>query len=195
MSFPLAHGDLLSVLLKIYGLPETNRVAMRGRLQHAQKMGFPPGANTGKGRPAKYHAGEVLALGLMFELFQFGITPERAVSLLQYSAKQTIDAFNVAYDIFKRKLHDRAFAIVFPQELDRALGKGGSPALIVTTSSGFFLGDRMERGPRFAAVNVSALLDDVLEAAQSLDLTTREEFREDLRLWLLERGEDGWWLQ
>lgn len=56
--------------------------AFLARLKHLQKLGFPPGTNTGKGRPAAYSFEALCQLIAALELIQIGWLPTRAVLLV-----------------------------------------------------------------------------------------------------------------
>lgn len=79
----LSYAQVADVLAAQHEVADANRVAFRGRLQHFQRLGFPAGINTGRGRSAKYGFGQVLMLALGLELIQFGLSPEKAVSILR----------------------------------------------------------------------------------------------------------------
>lgn len=53
--------------------------AFKGRLQHFQRQGFPPGVNTGKGKAASYRWRELILLGLALEYAEIGSTPDRSI--------------------------------------------------------------------------------------------------------------------
>ena len=72
----LSYAQVADVLAAQHEVADANRVAFRGRLQHFQRLGFPAGINTGRGRSAKYGFGQVLMLALGLELIQFGLSPE-----------------------------------------------------------------------------------------------------------------------
>lgn len=74
------HREVLAILFSKHGIERSNKVAFQGRLQHIQRLGFPPGINTGKGRPARYTWRELLLLGLVFEYLEIGSTPDRCIA-------------------------------------------------------------------------------------------------------------------
>lgn len=71
--------DIENALSMVHFVASSRRSAFAGRLKHLQRMGFPPGVNTGRGRPASYGPPELLLLAIVLELNEFGISPERAV--------------------------------------------------------------------------------------------------------------------
>jgi hypothetical protein len=72
-----------AALAETYGVAHERRSSFRARLQNLQKLGFPPGTNTGRGRAARYDPGHVYLLGVALELLQLGLTPERAKSVIE----------------------------------------------------------------------------------------------------------------
>lgn len=70
------------VLALIYEIAPNKRVALRGRMKHFQRMGFPARINTGKGVPAKFTFNRLLQLVFAFELVQSGLDPSAARSVI-----------------------------------------------------------------------------------------------------------------
>jgi len=56
---------------------------MRARLKHFQRLGFPPGTNTGTGKRAAYDSSAVLSICLALDLTKMQLTPEEAVALIK----------------------------------------------------------------------------------------------------------------
>lgn len=71
-------GVVEAALAHVHTIREDARSAFSARLKHFQRLGFPPGINTGRGRAASYDIGHLLLLMLALELVQLGIPPERA---------------------------------------------------------------------------------------------------------------------
>jgi len=78
-------------LANLHCIADPRRSAFANRLRHLQKMGFPPGINTGRGKAAEYGPEHVFLLGFVLELNQFGMGPERAVNLLDKSLDDVVD--------------------------------------------------------------------------------------------------------
>lgn len=88
----LTFAQVATALAQTYGIAEGKRPAFVARLQHLQKLKFPPGTNTGRGRAASYNAGHLFQLGVILELFQFGLPPERSVGILANNAEIVAEA-------------------------------------------------------------------------------------------------------
>ena len=65
-------------LARIYRVASDKRVAFRSRIKHFQRLRFPPGTNTGKGKPASFTFNQFMKLTLAFELVQSGLAPSTA---------------------------------------------------------------------------------------------------------------------
>lgn len=78
----LTFAQVARALGQTYYVAEHKRAAFVARLQHLQKLKFPAGINTGRGRAAKYDVGHLLQLGIVLELSEFGLTPERAINVI-----------------------------------------------------------------------------------------------------------------
>ncbi len=74
------YKEIQDILSQKHHIASVNRTAFRGRIQHMQRLGFPTGVNTGKGRPASYTWRELLLIGLAFEYLEIGSTPDRSIA-------------------------------------------------------------------------------------------------------------------
>lgn len=77
-------ADVDVALAEMHGIANAKRSAFSNRLKHLQRMGFPPGVNTGRGRAAIYYAEHVFLLSVALQLSEFGFTPERAIRVIEY---------------------------------------------------------------------------------------------------------------
>lgn len=93
----LQHKVLTKILAAKFQIDKKNMIAFRGRMQHMQRLGFPPGSNTGKGRPSIYGWRQLFLLAMAFEYLEIGATPDRAVAELFRTEDEVIEALkNVA---------------------------------------------------------------------------------------------------
>jgi hypothetical protein len=74
------YREIQEILARKHQISGANRTAFRGRIQHMQRLGFPTGVNTGKGRPVSYGWRELLLMGLAFEYLEIGSTPDRSIA-------------------------------------------------------------------------------------------------------------------
>ena len=73
------YSEIFQILSKKHKISRSKSVSFRGRLQHFQRLGFPLGINTGRGRRVKYTWRELFLMGLALEYVEIGSTPERIV--------------------------------------------------------------------------------------------------------------------
>ena len=87
----LTFGQVEELMASLHSVTDEHAIALRGRIKHFQRTGWPRGTNTGQGTPARYDFPSVLALALAFEFTQIGMTPDRVVEVLaeNWSAVQT----------------------------------------------------------------------------------------------------------
>lgn len=76
-------GEVDAVLAGLNEVPSAQRTAFQARLKNFHRLGFPKGIGSGRGRAAVYGVGELVQMGLAIELTQLGLTPERAIAVLQ----------------------------------------------------------------------------------------------------------------
>ena len=63
------YTEILDILSAKHNIISSKMTAFRGRLQHFQRLGFPAGANTGKGHGVAYSWRELFLIGLAFAWF------------------------------------------------------------------------------------------------------------------------------
>lgn len=81
-------ADVEAALAELHLIVEDRRSAFSNRLKHFQRLGFPPGLNTGRGRAATYYAEHVFLLGVILQLSELSVPPERAINIIQGSFPQ-----------------------------------------------------------------------------------------------------------
>lgn len=84
-------ADVERSLASAHSIASDRRSAFAGRLKHLQRLKFPPGTNTGRGRAATYQVEHIWLLGLVLEINQMGVAPERAVDVVQYNLSRVAD--------------------------------------------------------------------------------------------------------
>lgn len=78
----LSYAQVVQILSGLNEIAPESDGAFRARLRHFQRLGFPKGSNTGKGRSAEYDLEMLMQLALATEFMQAGITPTRIVELI-----------------------------------------------------------------------------------------------------------------
>jgi hypothetical protein len=84
MATRISSGQVEEILARLNAIDEAGRVAFRARIKHFQRLGFPPGSNTGKGRPASHSAVTLLQLIFAFDLTQAGLPPAMVVRIIKH---------------------------------------------------------------------------------------------------------------
>ncbi len=77
-------ADVEEALSQVHGISDEKRSAFSNRLKHLQRLGFPPGVNTGRGRAAIYYAEHVFMLAVALQLSEFSFTPERTIRVMEH---------------------------------------------------------------------------------------------------------------
>lgn len=182
------YSEVSRLIARLHGIGEERLTALRGRLQHLQKMGFPPGVNTGRGRPAEYGPSQVLMLILILEFMAVGLAPERAVRLLRQRESEVKKATRLALPGLLTEKVEAVFVRLEPAALfdeDPAFGYATAEKLdeflrISTHLTGF---------TRHVLINLTALLRHLVEWAADRSLGTEEEFVQSLENWATTRGD------
>ncbi|MGB5725257.1 MAG: hypothetical protein WBM39_12675 [Parasphingorhabdus sp.] len=74
------YKEIQEILAQKHRIAHANQTAFRGRIQHMQRLGFPTGVNTGKGKRVSYTWRELLLMALAFEYLEIGSTPDRSIA-------------------------------------------------------------------------------------------------------------------
>ncbi|MEP2988463.1 MAG: hypothetical protein ABJN65_15720 [Parasphingorhabdus sp.] len=75
-------GDVEKLLRDGLEIDEENKGAFKSRIQHLQRMQFPPGTNTGKGKKFDYGWTQIIQYIVVFDLIDQGLSPEIATSMV-----------------------------------------------------------------------------------------------------------------
>lgn len=186
---PFAYNEVSRLLSTFHSIGDAHASKFNARLKNFQRLGFPEGVNTGKGQRARYGTGEVLLLNLALELTQLGLTPERAVNVLLENAYVVLPAVRIAAEWLAAREQTSMYLYLDPSALS-PLGVGGTSD--DQASDTFFyagwpdLRARLERkhAPRrLAIINLSSVLDGLIEGLQRMELGTRDEFLKSLLAW------------
>jgi hypothetical protein len=79
----LSYGEVERLIASLHDVPPERNSALRARLKHLKRLGFPAGVNTGAGVAASYKPAALIDLLLLFEILQFGVPPERGIQLIR----------------------------------------------------------------------------------------------------------------
>jgi hypothetical protein len=200
--FALRYPEVEALLAELHQVAPTGRVALMGRIKNLQRKGWPPGTNSGRGKPADYSSGAVIELLLAFELAALRIPPEQAVTILRNldwsEAKEHLsrvgrslaDGLQDGTDQMGRLLRSAALLIFNPDGLDTlrggqegASGAEGQPPWIALEEEGE-LDDLLYTGRRFAAVNLTRLLINAAFALEKVNGPDRTQFGKAVLSWV-----------
>ena len=186
----LTYGELELFLAEIHKAAPEKRTALKGRLKHFQRLGWPEGTNKGKGARVKYGFGQTMMLAMGMELLQLGLTPERVVLQLRYSGGYLADGFAEAL-----KQHgsdgDDVYYIFAPESLiglrgmdDEEGTSGLRSAMAVKSEIGeVFKTALFGASRRSAFINMSAILAEFVTYFADKGLETAADLRQPIMKW------------
>ena len=84
--------EVESILAKLHEISPRRQGVVGTRVKKLRELQFPPGVNVGRGKTSKYQAKDLYLIAIAFELFQFGMGPEKALSYMSLLTKPIVDA-------------------------------------------------------------------------------------------------------
>lgn len=78
----LTFPQVLAVLHSTRRIDPDKTSAFLARVKHLKRLGFPPGSNTGSGKPVGYTVEQLFQLVIAFELIGSGMPPQRAIQII-----------------------------------------------------------------------------------------------------------------
>jgi len=112
----LTFNQVEAVFTDRFAIPADKAVAFRGRLQHLQRLNFPTGVNTGRGKKASYGWMQIIQLMVALDLIDLGITPDVAARGVRRGTDRLLGAVSKVICTFETA-----------QALAKALKKGRCP--------------------------------------------------------------------
>jgi len=76
-------AEVERALASFHSIADDKRSAFVSRLQHLQKLKFPPGVNTGRGRAARYQPHHVFLIAIALQFNELGMNPDRAIRMIR----------------------------------------------------------------------------------------------------------------
>lgn len=83
MRVSLTYAQVETALAGMNRIADDKRIAFKARLKHLQRLGFPPGSNTGTGKRVAYSYMTYIQMVVAVELMQSGIAPARIVRIIE----------------------------------------------------------------------------------------------------------------
>lgn len=176
MEFGIGRATLLKVLADAMMVDAKGAGAFLGRFQHLQRLRLVQGINPGRGKQAEYRANQVLVIAIAMQLLQLGLSPERAVWIIQQNqdrvrlaislAVSAPDKLSAAFLYFDpallTELGDRSGEYDRAEQTFHYAGEGTLREMI---------DDFLVKGdvPRMAIVNVRGTIVSIKDALWELD--------------------------
>lgn len=211
MEFGIGRSALLKVLADAMMVDAKGASAFLGQFQHLQRLRLVQGINPGRGKQAQYRANQVLVIAIAMQLLQLGLTPERAVRIIQDNqdrvrlcimlAVQSPEALQPAFLYFDpamlTELGDRSGESDFAEQTFHYAGQGALREMI----EGFLVEGDV---PRMAIINVKGTIVAIKDAMWELDFPaggdgagqpdegrTAISFHRDLHEWVKQSTPDS----
>lgn len=185
----LSYGELEDFLAHIHHVAPEKRTALKGRLKHFQRLGWPAGTNKGKGARVEYGIGQTMCLAMGMEMLQLGLTPERVVDQFKFGGVTLARGFIDCLNEYGPDA-DTLFYIFSPESLHALRGDDDSPfgvkSLMVSRSKlmeALAPAAQMGNWRRFAFVDMSDLFDRYVMFFVDKGLGDPQQLRQPLERW------------
>ncbi|QNE04676.1 hypothetical protein [Croceicoccus marinus] len=190
----LGFGQVEDMLSRQHQIDPDKRSAFANRLKHLQKLGFPPGVNTGRGVAAKYEANHLLLLALAIELAQAGYNPERAISLIMGNLERIAKGCKLYFEI-----EEPVLCFIVPRGLaDLMIAEDREKALRLTFLQRENVARDFLRAPkgsyRLYVFSFSGVVDELGLRLSRSEIASKEEFEAALDSWadhVIQEHSDG----
>lgn len=186
----ITYRELEDFLAEIHRVAPEKKTALKGRLKHFQRLGWPAGTNKGKGARVNYGIGQTMCLAIGMEMLQLGLTPERVVDQLGQAGSSLAEGFSDALKEYGYD-PDPIYYIFDPESLNSLRyqefekSRTGLQSLMVSASK---MEDVMNMASkhwtrRFAIINISGILDDYISYFIDKGLASPENLAQPLENW------------
>lgn len=185
----LTYAQLEDFFAEVHKVAPEKRIALKGRLKHFQRLGWPLGTNLGKGARVQYGLGQTLSLAIGMEMLQLGLTPEKVRDQMRY-AHYIADGFLSAFKN-RGSEADQVLYIFSPESLYSLRGdveeQQGIQSLLIAQSkmSDLYRIRPFFGQPRYAVINISALMEIAFAYFTENNLANEEEISSALTNWKL----------
>lgn len=180
-----------AVFARLHEIEDAQRTAFASRIKHMQRLGFPPGTNTGKGRAAAYSAQHLFLIGFALELAQLGLATDAAIPLMQDNMDVVRDATKKAIEVRIEDINSPIIFIYFdPARLDPLMQSRGGGMVSIrgkfrysTRDFGDLLLSGMGAERRFTVIALNKLIEDIGAAIVSFEPSEERNFLIELGQW------------
>jgi hypothetical protein len=179
-----------AVMAQLHEIEDSQRTAFASRIKHMQRLGFPEGTRTGKGRPAGYGAQQLYLIGFALELAQLGLATDAAIPLIQDNMETITRAAAEALDARFNLGRPPIFIYFDPARLDPLMSSRGGGMVSIRGKFRYStrdFGDLLLTGAgaerRFTVLAVSLLIEDIAAAIINFEPEEEKNFLLDLADW------------
>lgn len=138
----LSTREVEKIAAHVFDVPDSDKFALRARLENLRKKGCPHGLATGRGKVAKFDFEQLIGVSIALALIDAGLSPDYAVSAVE----DTDGVFRECFGFLAH--HDLS-----PEELRVAADDGEWP--VGRTVTAWCCMHRLLSSPRDAAVRVA----------------------------------------
>lgn len=138
----LSTREVEKIVAHVFDVPDTDKLALRARLENLRKKGCPLGLATGRGKVAKFDFQQLADVSIALALIDAGLSPDYAVSAVE-------DTDGVVRECFGLLAHHD----LSPEELKAAVNEGEWP--VGRTVAAWCCMHRLLSTPRDLAVRVA----------------------------------------
>lgn len=183
----LTYAQLEDFFAEMHRVAPEKRIALKGRLKHFQRLGWPLGTNLGKGARVQYGLGQTLSLAIGMEMLQLGLTPEKVKDQMRLGT-YVADGFLTAFENRGRD-EDQVLYVFSPESLYSLRGdvgeQQGIQSLLITQSkiADLYRLRPFSNQPRYAVINISALMDRTTNYFLENKLADQDEIYSALQNW------------
>lgn len=189
----LSYRELEDFIAELHAVAPSKRTALKGRLKHFQRLGWPAGTNQGKGARVQYDIGQTLFLAVGMEMLQLGITPERVVEHFNENPDSGVGLAYSFMDALDAGPGEPIYYVFNPEALSHLRGSvlsGGTHHMVVPHAKGhelFEAGSSLRHWRRFSFIDLTEILDRCARHF-SERFPDREGLRKPLTAWFVAEG-------
>jgi len=183
--------EVEQALAGVFGIPESRWPTLRERIRHFHRLDLLGSVSPGRGKAASYSAGDLLILGLAFELAELGVPAQRATLLIKEWD------YHLAQSILSALSDDEPGPILFldPDGLgalrgdETVAGTARSFAPVPFAKLGEAARDLLRSSTHYSIINLGELV--VRFETMLADWIDPVALREELRSWAAARVDGG----
>ncbi len=172
----MGFGQVEAALAEVNDIASDRRTAFQARIRNFQRLGLLKDLKATRGNVPRYEPHHLLLLALAVELSQLGVTPDRAVRLLNENMTHVVIASRIASNWLARREQEIMYLYLDPMSLIQLMEASAEEE----SSETFFYGgwsvirDLMNKGGtgdlrRIALINLTQVIDQICSVLQDSD--------------------------